>query len=102
MATAEAQESAYEVEDGVILDGDTKIEVINDTPAEDQNRTPLREAPAEVTDEELTKYSDQKLKDRLAHLGTVTDWPFSNLKVLGSGIGQPVTTARPLLLDSMG
>ena len=69
MATAEAQESAYEVEDGVILDGDTKIEVINDTPAEDQNRTPLREAPAEVTDEELTKYSDQKLKDRLAHLG---------------------------------
>ena len=71
MATAdtETQESAYEVEDGVILDGDTKIEVVNDTPVEDQNRTPLREAPAEVTDEELTKYSDQKLKDRLAHLG---------------------------------
>ena len=62
-------ENAYEIEDGVILDGDTKIEVVNDTPIEDQNRTPLREAPAEVTDEELTKYSDQKLKDRLSHLG---------------------------------
>jgi hypothetical protein len=69
MATADTQETAYEVEDGVILDGDTKIEVVNDAPPEDQNRTPLREQPAEVTDEELTKYSDQKLKDRLSHLG---------------------------------
>ena len=69
-------ENTYEVEDGVILDGDTKIEVsdaaievVDDTPPADKGRTPLREPPAEVTDEELTKYSDQKLKDRLAHLG---------------------------------
>jgi hypothetical protein len=71
-------ETAYEVEDGVILDGDTRIdvapvdtdiEVVDDTPPADKGRTPLREAPAEVTDEELAKYSDQKLKDRLAHLG---------------------------------
>jgi hypothetical protein len=67
MATEEKTE--YEVEDGVILDGDTKIEIVSDVPPEDQGRTPLREAPADVTDEELTKYSDQKLKDRLAHLG---------------------------------
>jgi hypothetical protein len=66
---SEPETTAYEVEDGVILDGDTKIEIVNDVPADDQGRTPLREAPAEVTDEELTKYSDQKLKDRLAHLG---------------------------------
>ena len=65
--TEEKQE--YALEPGVVLDDDSKIEVINDTPIEDQNRTPLREPPAEVTDEELTKYSDQKLKDRLAHLG---------------------------------
>lgn len=65
--TEEKQE--YALEPGVVLDDDTKIEVVNDTPIEDQNRTPLRETPAEVTDEELTKYSDQKLKDRLAHLG---------------------------------
>lgn len=68
MSDPEAK-TEYEVEDGVILDGDTKIEVINDVPPEDQNRTPMKEAPAEVTDEELTKYSDQKLKDRLSHLG---------------------------------
>ena len=69
-------ENTYEIEDGVILDGDTKIEVSNaaievvdDTPPADKGRTPLRETPADVTDEELSKYSDQKLKDRLAHLG---------------------------------
>ena len=73
-----ATESAYEVEDGVILDGDTKIdvspnesniEIVDDTPPADKGRTPLREPPQEVTDDELAKYSDQKLKDRLAHLG---------------------------------
>ena len=69
MSNSNSDKTEYEVEDGVILDGDTKIEVVDDTPAVDQGRTPLREAPAEVTDEELTKYSDQKLKDRLAHLG---------------------------------
>lgn len=69
-------ENTYEIEDGVILDGDTKIEVsdaavevVDDTPPADKGRTPLRETPADVTDEELSKYSDQKLKDRLAHLG---------------------------------
>ncbi len=46
-----------------------EIEVVDDTPVVDQGRTLLTEAPADVTDEELTKYSDQKLKDRLAHLG---------------------------------
>jgi hypothetical protein len=62
-------EKEYDLEPGVELDGDTKIEIIDDTPEDDKGRTPLRETPAEVTDEELTKYSDQKLKDRLAHLG---------------------------------
>lgn len=78
MAGTETKESIYEVEDGVILDGDTKIdvspkepeiEVVDDTPPADKGRTLLRESPAEVTDDELSKYSDQKLKDRLAHLG---------------------------------
>lgn len=47
----------------------TDIEVVDDTPPEDRGRTPLREAPEEVTDEELNRYSDKRLKDRLAHLG---------------------------------
>ena len=60
----------YEVEDGVILDSSApEIEVVDDVPDEDKGRTPMAQAPADVTDEELTKYSDQKLKDRLAHLG---------------------------------
>lgn len=70
MPNPNEEKTEYEVADGVILDGvATKIEVVDDTPPADQGRTPLKEAPAEVTDEELTKYSDQKLKDRLAHLG---------------------------------
>lgn len=52
-----------------VVEEKDEIEVVDDTPEVDKGRTPLREAPADVTDEELTKYSDQKLKDRLAHLG---------------------------------
>jgi len=44
------------------------IEIVDDTPPADRHRTPMKEAPAPVTDEELSKYTDQKLKDRLAHI----------------------------------
>jgi hypothetical protein len=47
---------------------EAEIEVVDDTPLADRHRTPMKEAPAPVTDEELAKYSDQKLKDRLAHI----------------------------------
>ena len=50
-------------------EGETAIEVVDDTPPEDRGRTPMEEPPKEVTDEELDKYSDQSLKKRLAHLG---------------------------------
>ena len=66
---SEPETTAYEVEDGVILDGDTKIEIVNDVPAVDQGRTPLKEAPSEVTDEELTRYSDKKVQERISKLG---------------------------------
>jgi rRNA maturation endonuclease Nob1 len=49
-------------------DPDTEIEIVDDTPEKDRHRTPLGEAPKPVTDDELAKYSDQKLKDRLAHM----------------------------------
>lgn len=52
----------------VAPEADADIEVVDDTPEQDRHRTPLKEAPAPVTDEELNKYSDQKLKDRLAHI----------------------------------
>lgn len=49
-------------------DPETEIEIVDDTPEKDRHRTPLGEAPKPVTDDELAKYSDQKLKDRLAHM----------------------------------
>jgi hypothetical protein len=52
----------------VTPESETDIEVVDDTPPADRHRTPMKEAPAPVTDEELAKYSDQKLKDRLAHI----------------------------------
>jgi len=47
-----------------------EIEIIDDTPEKDKNRgAPMETPPEEVTDEELAKYSDKKLQDRLAKLG---------------------------------
>ena len=63
------EKNAYEVEDGVILDGDTKIEVVDDTPAVDRGRTPAVAPPSDVTDEELTRYSDKKVQERISKLG---------------------------------
>jgi hypothetical protein len=42
------------------------IEVEDDTPEEDRNRSPMKEEPAEVTDEELAQYSDG-VKKRIQH-----------------------------------
>ena len=44
---------------------DVEIEVVDDTPAKDRNRTPST-PPEEVTDEELENYSD-KVKKRIRH-----------------------------------
>ena len=42
------------------------IEVVDDTPEEDRNRTPMKEPPEEVPDDELQNYSDS-VKKRIAH-----------------------------------
>jgi hypothetical protein len=47
---------------------DFEIEVVDDTPEEDRNKRSA-EPPQEVTEEELSRYSDKRLKERLAHLG---------------------------------
>ena len=46
------------------------IEIVDDTPPGDRNRgEPLDTPPEEVTEEELDKYTDVKLKERLSKLG---------------------------------
>lgn len=58
-----------EIEAGTEVENVDVVEVIDDTPEADKGRTLLSSPPAAVTDEELSKYTDQRLKDRLAHLG---------------------------------
>ena len=47
-------------------ESEIEIEVVDDTPAEDRNRPAMKEAPAEVTDEELEGYSE-KVRGRIQH-----------------------------------
>ena len=53
-------ENGKPVEDKVEfeIEGDSEIEVVDDTPEEDRGRKPMKEAPAEVTDDELSQYSE--------------------------------------------
>jgi hypothetical protein len=46
---------------------ENEIEVVDDTPEEDRDRPPMKEPPAEVTEEELAQYSSEKLKNRIQH-----------------------------------
>jgi hypothetical protein len=49
-----------------IEDNDTEVEVVDDTPEADRGRAPMKEPPAEVTDDELAKYSEG-VKQRIQH-----------------------------------
>lgn len=49
-----------------IENNETEVEVVDDTPEKDRGRTPMKEPPAEVTDDELAKYSDG-VKQRIQH-----------------------------------
>ena len=48
------------------IEGEPEIEVVDDTPEEDRGRKPMKEAPAEVTDDELAQYSEG-VKKRIQH-----------------------------------
>jgi hypothetical protein len=51
---------------GRLVEPETEIEIVDDTPAADRNRKPMADAPAEVTDEELSKY-DASVQSRIKH-----------------------------------
>ena len=48
------------------VEGETEIEVVDDTPDEDKNRAPMKEPPQDVTEEELNQYSEG-VKKRIQH-----------------------------------
>jgi len=48
------------------VEGEPEIEVVDDTPEQDRGRKPMKEAPAEVTDDELAQYSEG-VKKRIQH-----------------------------------
>ena len=48
------------------VEGDAEIEVVDDTPEADRGRAPMKEAPTEVTDDELSQYSEG-VKKRIQH-----------------------------------
>jgi hypothetical protein len=57
-----ADEVQFEVEG----EGTPEIEVVDDTPEADRGRSPMKEPPSEVTDDELAQYSDG-VKKRIQH-----------------------------------
>jgi hypothetical protein len=61
-----AAEKPEELQIEVEGEGQTEIEIVDDTPAEDRGRKPMKEAPAEVTDDELEQYSEG-VKKRIQH-----------------------------------
>ena len=48
------------------IEGEPEIEVVDDTPEPDRGRKPMKEAPSEVTDDELSQYSEG-VKKRIQH-----------------------------------
>lgn len=53
----------------VDIEDNIEISIVDDTPEVDKNAKPLPTPPEDVTEEELSRYSDKRLKERLAHLG---------------------------------
>jgi len=47
-------------------EAEPEVEIVDDTPEADRGRKPMKETPAEVTDEELAQYSDG-VKKRIQH-----------------------------------
>ena len=58
--------SDEKVEFEVEGEGETQVEIVDDTPEADRGRKPMAEPPADVTDDELSQYSEG-VKKRIQH-----------------------------------
>jgi hypothetical protein len=63
---AEKKDAPEELQIEVEGEGQTEVEIVDDTPEADRGRKPMKEAPAEVTDDELAQYSEG-VKKRIQH-----------------------------------
>jgi hypothetical protein len=51
---------------GKVVEPETEIEIVDDTPEEDRNRTPMENPPKDVPEDELAKY-DESVQKRIKH-----------------------------------
>jgi hypothetical protein len=51
---------------GKVVEPETEIEIIDDTPEEDRNRTPMENPPKDIPEDELSKY-DESVQKRIKH-----------------------------------
>ena len=51
---------------GRVVDAESEVEIVDDTPEQDRGRKPMEEPPKDVTDEELAKY-DESVQKRIKH-----------------------------------
>lgn len=66
----DTDETTNALDDSIDFDiesDDIDVEVVDDTPVEDRDRVPMQSQPEEVTEDELTEYSD-KVKKRINEL----------------------------------
>jgi hypothetical protein len=61
---AEKKDAPEELQ--IEVEGEAEIEIVDDTPEEDRGRKPMKEPPAEVTEDELEQYSEG-VKKRIQH-----------------------------------
>jgi hypothetical protein len=51
---------------GKVVEPETEIEIVDDTPEEDRNRTPMENPPKDIPEDELSKY-DESVQKRIKH-----------------------------------
>ena len=51
---------------GKVVEPETEIEIVDDTPEADRNRTPMENPPKDIPEDELAKY-DESVQKRIKH-----------------------------------
>jgi len=95
---AKDEKVEYEIEDDDATP--VKVEVVDDTPEADRNRKPMAEEPDEVTEDELNKYKDVKLRDRLSHLSKARHEERRKREAAERELSEALTVAQKFLAEN--